>query len=217
MNSAAIGVVLAAAFVFVAKRLVGPSIDRLGDRVADWAFPPGRASTYRLARGITCVCRRIARDHSGAAAAAEAILADIDAIEAGLVCARPVTLAVSLVRPAIRSRISYWVTGQVLLGLILYWSFAKPALGIDNLGIPVSRRRRVVSVAFLLAAHAGLAFSSLVLSRGIPLALLGACITVWWLPSVLIMDLLAVRKWLDPGKPVVTNVTVTVGSKVPVE
>lgn len=117
MSPVALLVLVLGAAAALAKRLANPMIDRLGERLADWLFPPDRPTTYRLARGICWLSRLIAPRGTAAAAGVDAVFGDIDAIERGeYTYGGPIALARSTLPPAFRAR-SQLVLG--MLGLLL--------------------------------------------------------------------------------------------------
>lgn len=96
---------IGAAALWSIKRLAGPAVDRLAERIADWVFPRDRAASYRLALLVIRVCAAVAPPNSPAHANALAALRELqESRHHESLPLQPASVALSLVRPSFWAR-----------------------------------------------------------------------------------------------------------------
>jgi hypothetical protein len=215
--SLALLILSAAASLFaIGKCLLRPLVDRAGDRLAEWLLPAERVWTYRLARAIARLCEAIAptdsdtasSESSAVGSAIEGVRADIDEIELGdRGGARlAISLAWSLVRPALRARLfetMRWL-GFVLFGAPIYMvacigskaAGAKPSDDMPDF----APQSRALCVAIMVGANLAAAVGATFGLRVFPVVVVG--VFGWAALHVVFADVMAVveflhrRKWL---------------------
>lgn len=106
MSWAAIGAMLAT-LACLLLRLLAPTLDRLGERLAEFLLPAHHPVTFRLARGIAHVARRLAAPNSASVRGTDALLGDIEDLKGQHGPPHPLRLSLSLLAPACRSRAGY--------------------------------------------------------------------------------------------------------------
>lgn len=116
--------ILLAISLWLAKKLASPSLDEVGGRLARHTFPAGKATTYRLAITVARVAAIVAPRRTPARGSSLGAMNEIRlGCKDDLGGLRPLTLARSLLRPALMARLRWLVVEPFWFVVVLgIWS-----------------------------------------------------------------------------------------------